>query len=93
LTETEFLTPEATRLNAWRLGIILGVVVIAESAVRLGWISSFFLAAPTRAVIVLWEQIVHGNALSLTGITIFEIAACLCIATVVGVFAGFLLWR
>jgi NitT/TauT family transport system permease protein len=75
------------------LGIILGVVVIAESAVRLGWISSFFLAAPTRAVIVLWEQIVHGNALRLTGITILEIAACLCIATVIGVFAGFLLWR
>ena len=47
----------------------------------------------TRAVIVLWQQIAHGNALRLTGITILEIAACLCIATMVGVFAGFLLWR
>ena len=84
---------ENTRLAAWRLGIILGALVIAESAVRLGWISSFFLAAPTRAAIVLWEQIVHGNALWLTGVTLFEIAACLVISTVVGVFAGFLLWR
>jgi NitT/TauT family transport system permease protein len=84
---------ETKRLTAWRWGIIFGVFVIAESAVRLGWISSFFLAAPTRAAIVLWEQIVHGNALLLTGITVFEIAACLFIATTVGVFAGFLLWR
>ena len=84
---------ETTRLTAWRWGIIFGVFVIAESAVRLGWISSFFLAAPTRAAIVLWEQIVHGNALLLTGITVFEIAACLFIATTVGVSAGFLLWR
>ncbi len=36
---------------------------------------------------------VHGNALLLTGITVFEIAACLFIATTVGVSAGFLLWR
>ncbi|MGH7851952.1 MAG: ABC transporter permease [Candidatus Binatia bacterium] len=69
------------------------MVVIAEAAVRLGWISSFFLAAPTRAAIVLWEQIVNGNALWLTGITLFEIASGLLISTVVGVFAGFLLWR
>jgi NitT/TauT family transport system permease protein len=84
---------EATRLTAWRLGIIFGVVLLAESAVRLGWISSFFLAAPSRAVVVLWEQIVHGDALVLTGITLFEIAACLLISTALGVFVGFLLWR
>ena len=73
---------ENTRLTAWRLGIIFAVVIVAESAVRLGWISSFFLAAPTRAAVVLWEQIVRGNALWLTGITLFEIAACLVISTV-----------
>jgi NitT/TauT family transport system permease protein len=61
--------------------------------VRVGWISTFFLAAPTRAAVVLWEQIVHGNALWLTAITLFEIAACLTISTGFGVLAGFLLWR
>jgi NitT/TauT family transport system permease protein len=84
---------ESTRLTAWRLGIIFAVVILAESAVRLGWISSFFLAAPTRAAAVLWEQIIHGQALWLTAITLFEIAACLLISTVFGVLAGFLLWR
>jgi NitT/TauT family transport system permease protein len=84
---------ETTRLAVWRLGIVLAVLVLAESAVRLGWISAFFLAAPTRAAIVLWQQLLHGNALWLTGITLFEIAACLLIATVFGVLAGFLLWR
>jgi len=84
---------EDSRLAFWRLGIIFGALVITESAVRLGWISTFFLAAPTRAAIVLWEQLVYGNALWLTGITLFEIASCLVIATVSGVLAGFLLWR
>jgi NitT/TauT family transport system permease protein len=84
---------ESARIAAWRSSIILGVLVVAESAVRLGWISSFFLAPPTRAALVLWEQIARGNALWLTAVTLFEIAACLVIATVIGVLAGFLLWR
>jgi ABC-type nitrate/sulfonate/bicarbonate transport system permease component len=84
---------EAAKLSAWRFGIIFGVLVLVETSVRAGWISAFFLAAPTRAVIVLWTQLVEGNALWLTGITLFEIGACLVIATLFGVFAGFLLWR
>src|SRR5439155_21673490 len=84
---------ESTRLTAWRLGFILGALAIVEASVRAGWISTFFLAAPTRAVIVLWDQLLYGNALLLTGITLFEIAACLVIATIFGVLAGFLLWR
>ena len=85
--------PETTRLTVWRLSIIFGVLAIVETSVRVGWISTFFLAAPTRAAVVLWEQIVHGNALWLTAITLFEIAMCLTISTVFGVLAGFLLWR
>ena len=84
---------ENARLTSWRFGIIFAVIAVAEAAVRLGWISTFFLAAPTRAIAVLWEQIVHGNALWLTAITLFEIGACLTISTVVGVLAGFVLWR
>jgi NitT/TauT family transport system permease protein len=84
---------ESTRLTTWRLSIIFAALAVAESAVRLGWISTFFLAAPTRAAVVLWEQLIYGNALLLTGITLFEIAACLVIATVFGVLAGFFLWR
>jgi NitT/TauT family transport system permease protein len=84
---------ETTKLTAWRLSIIFAALAVVESAVRLGWISTFFLAAPTRAAVVLWEQLIYGNALLLTGITLFEIAACLVIATVFGVLAGFFLWR
>ncbi len=84
---------ESARLAAWRLFWIFGALALAEAAVRSGWISAFFLAAPSRAAIVLWEQIVHGNALLLTAITLFEIAASLAIAVVFGVLAGFLLWR
>jgi len=84
---------EASKLVAWRLGIIFGALLFVEAAVRGGWISAFFLAAPTRAAAVLWEQVVHGKALTLTGITLFEIAASLSISTVFGVIAGFVLWR
>jgi len=85
--------PESARLAAWRLFWIFGALALLEASVRSRWISSFFLAAPSRAAIVLWEQIVHGNALLLTAITLFEIAAALAIAVVFGVLAGFLLWR
>ena len=84
---------ESTRLAAWRIIWIFAALAIVETSVRAGWISTFFLSAPTRAIVVLWEQIVHGNALLLTGITLFEIAASLAIATIIGVLAGFLLWR
>jgi len=84
---------ESARLAAWRLFWIFGALALAEASVRSGWISAFFLAAPSRAAIVLWEQIVHGNALLLTAITLFEIAASLAIAVIFGVLVGFLLWR
>ena len=38
-------------------------------------------------------QLLHGNALLLTAITLYEIAATLLISTVFGLLAGFLLWR
>jgi ABC-type nitrate/sulfonate/bicarbonate transport system permease component len=84
---------ESARAAVWRWSIVVGVIVIAEAAVRLEWISSFFLAAPSRAAMALWDEIARGNALALTAITLLEIAACLVISTVVGVLAGFLLWR
>lgn len=84
---------ENRRLSAWRLGLIVALLGVMEASVRLGWISSFFLAAPLQAVQVLWHQIVHGQALLLTAITLYEIAASLAIATFFGIIAGFLLWR
>lgn len=84
---------ERTTINAWRWGIILAVIVTAEASVRFGWISSFFLAAPTRAATVLWREVVYGSALWLTAITLLEIAACMIISAIVGVLVGFILWR
>jgi ABC-type nitrate/sulfonate/bicarbonate transport system permease component len=81
------------KFTAWRLGLIFGFLLVTEAAVRLGWISSFFLASPLRALVVLWAQLTTGNALLLTAITLYEIAAALLISTVVGLLAGFLLWR
>ena len=84
---------ESARLTCWRLGIIFVVLGLIEASVRTGLISTFFLAAPTRALVVLWQQLVDGNALLLTAITLYEIAASLLISVILGVLAGFLLWR
>ncbi len=84
---------DSSRLIAWRFFWIFGALAVAEAAVRTGWISAFFLAAPTRAALALGNQLVHGNALWLTAVTLGEIAASLGIAAIIGVLAGFLLWR
>jgi len=84
---------ESNRLMVWRFSLIFGAFVLTEASVRLGWISSFFLAAPSRAATVLWSELWNGKALLLTAITLYEIAAALTISTLFGLLAGFLLWR
>jgi NitT/TauT family transport system permease protein len=73
--------------------LIVGGLGLVEASVRLGWIDPFFLASPLQALAVLWSQIVAGNALYLTLVTLYEIGAALLIATVVGLLVGFILWR
>ena len=84
---------EDTRLALWRMLLIVGGLGLVEVSVRLGWIDPFFLASPLQALAVLWSQIVAGNALYLTLVTLYEIGAALLIATVVGLLVGFILWR
>jgi ABC-type nitrate/sulfonate/bicarbonate transport system permease component len=45
-----------SRIAAWRFGLIFGFLLLVESAVRLGWISSFFLASPLQALGALWAN-------------------------------------
>jgi NitT/TauT family transport system permease protein len=80
-------------LALWRMLLIVGGLGLVEVSVRLGWIDPFFLASPLQALAVLWSQIVAGNALYLTLVTLYEIGAALLIATVVGLLVGFILWR
>jgi ABC-type nitrate/sulfonate/bicarbonate transport system permease component len=80
-------------LALWRLLLIVAGLGWVEASVRLGWIDRFFLASPLQALAVLWSQIVAGNALYLTLVTLYEIAAALLISTVVGLLVGFTLWR
>jgi NitT/TauT family transport system permease protein len=84
---------EKTRLALWRLCLILAALGLLEAAVNFGWIDPFFLASPLQALAVLSAELIGGNALHLTLITLYEIACALFIATVVGLLVGFLLWR
>lgn len=84
---------EDARLMLWRGLLILGSLSLIEAAVRLRWIDPFFLASPLQALEVLWSQLITGNALFLTFVTLYEIASALVVSTVVGLLAGFVLWR
>jgi NitT/TauT family transport system permease protein len=84
---------EDRKLSLWRLLLIVGGLGLVEASVRAGWIDPFFLASPLQAVAVLWSELVNGNALYLTFVTLYEIAAALAISTLVGLFVGFVLWR
>ena len=83
---------EDTRLMLWRGFLILGSLSLVEAAVRRRWIDPFFLVSPLQALEVLWSQLTTGNAFFLMLVTLYEIAAALLISTVVGLFAGFVLW-
>lgn len=84
---------EDSKLALWRAALIVTGLAIIEASVRLGWINPFFLASPTQALIVLWSQLLGGNALFLIFVTLYEIAYAFLIATVAGLIVGFVLWR
>jgi NitT/TauT family transport system permease protein len=89
----EVVVKTDTKLLLLRLLLIFAGLGFIEASVRLNWIDRFFLASPLQAVEVLWAQLVGGNALYLILVTLYEIAAALLIATVVGLLVGFILWR
>jgi len=84
---------EETRLLLWRVLVILAGILFLEVAVRGRWINPFFLASPLQAAEVLWAQVVSGKVVVMTLVTLAEIGAALLASTLVGVGAGFLLWR
>lgn len=82
-----------TKLHIWRVILILGALVLVETAVRLEWINPFFMASPVQAIEVLWSELVAGRALFFTLLTLYEIGAALIISCIVGLTFGFILWR
>lgn len=84
---------QETKLRVWRTAMILAALFALEAGVRRQWIDPFFMASPLQALEVLWSQIWNGRALVLALVTLYEIAFALVISTVVGLGAGFLLWR
>ena len=84
---------QETKLIIWRTLVILAALFALEAAVRYRWIDPFFMASPLQALEVLGSQIWNGRALVLTLVTLYVIACALAISTVVGLGAGFLLWR
>jgi len=83
----------AAKLSLSRTLLILAALLFLEASVRYRWINPFFMASPLQAIEILWEHIWNGQAVRLTLLTLYEIGCALLLSTVVGVAAGFVLWR
>lgn len=76
-----------------RLLVVLGFLALLELAIRVGLINRFFVALPSELVPQVLRDLVDAEFLTLVGITLLETGAAFLFASVVGVGAGYLLWR
>lgn len=73
--------------------LILIFLILLEAAVRTGMISSLFVAPPSESIMQMGRDLIKGEFIALVGLTLYEIAVAFVISTIVGVAAGYLLWR
>lgn len=79
--------------TAARWIFIAALLAALEGAVRLGWVSGIFFAAPSRIAAAAWEKIVSGELPALFLTTLFTVGAAFILAAVVGLPLGYALWR
>lgn len=76
-----------------RILVVLAFLVLLDLSIRVGLVSSFFVALPSELVPQILRDLVNAEFLTLVGITLYETAVAFLFAAVVGVGVGYLLWR
>ncbi len=72
------------------IAIVLGAI---EVIVRLNLVDRIFLTSPSLVVVTAWERLLSGDLIGLFLTTVYETAIAFSIAVIVGLPAGFLLWK
>lgn len=76
-----------------RLAVVLLALVSLEAIVAKGWINPLFVARPSTIVETLAGMLMSGQLFKVSGITLFMVAMTFVSATLLGLPAGYLLWR
>ncbi len=76
-----------------RWAIVTAVLCAIEVAVRFNLVDRIFLTSPSLIAATAWEKILSGELIILFATTLYETAMAFLIVVVVGLPAGYLLWK
>lgn len=72
---------------------VIFLMALLEVAVRRQWISPLFVAPPSAILQTLGSMLMGGELLRISGTTMFMLVVTFLIGSIVGIPAGYLLWR
>ncbi len=81
-----------TLVQIFRILILLGFIILWETAAVMGWIDSFIFSSPSRLCQTLWSMCADGSFFLHLGTTLFEVAISFVLICVIGYFSAVILW-
>ena len=76
-----------------RAVFVIFLLALVEVAVRRQWISPLFVAPPSEILETLGSMLVGGELLKISGTTLFMLVVTFLIGSLVGIPAGYFLWK
>lgn len=86
-----FALPGRTAL--WRWLFVLGVLLLLEGLLSLGWIKPFLFSKPSAVVLLTIDELRSGDLLPLVLTTAYELLLYFLVAAISGLGFGYLLWK
>ncbi|MGI6168706.1 MAG: ABC transporter permease [Christensenellales bacterium] len=78
--------------NLWRIGLLIGLLVVWEAAAQLGWIDPFITSSPSRVVNTILSLHQTGQLWVHIGVTVLETVGGFLLGTVLGIIIAVALW-
>ena len=84
---------ESWREKALRWIFVAIFLAVIEVIVRLNLVDRIFLTSPSLIAVAAWDELFSGELPSLFLLTAYEVAIAFIVASIVGLCAGYALWR
>lgn len=84
---------ESWREKALRWIFVAIFLAVIEVIVRLNLVDRIFLTSPSLIAVAAWDELFSGELPSLFLLTAYEVAIAFIVASIVGLCAGYVLWR
>ena len=82
-----------SRAALWRWSFVLGVLLLLEGLLSLGWIKPFLFSKPSAIILLMIDELRSGDLLPMVVTTAYELAFSFLLAAVSGLVFGYLLWK